>query len=543
MSEKYNFICPCCKKQRNISLENLNVHPEYLEECFYCRRTSTTRNTNMRKYGVICYTQTSMYKKKHKQTYKNMSDLKKTEIDEKRRLTNLKKYGVENNSQLAVYKKSISEKNHLNSKERVLKIKQTNLKKYGVENVSQLQKVKTKKESTCLLHFGEKYYAQTDDFQKLKKSHFSYDSMNFDSKPELAFWIWCKDHNKHIKRCEKCFEFKINNISHNYFPDFQVDDILIELKGDHFVKKDGTWQNPFDHTQDALYEAKHQCALKNNVRILYSTEYQKYLDYVNEKYTNDFLDLFRTNSSFPYLNNNFIDKSDLGLIRYFHKSIYKASHKGCLSPQQAWEDKNIVKKVALNRLQYIKACDPETILKGFSVTRIAPKVSVFRPKLAEDLIKDYLNEYKTIVDPFSGFSGRLLGAYNCNKTYIGKDINEDHVKESNEIIQFKNMQNATVTVEDLLKKQDIEEYDCLFTCPPYGGKEHWNENNDEVEKSCDEWIDLCLQHYKCKSYLFVVDDTEKYKNHIVKIINKKEGMFSRKGDKVIFFNISDYSQY
>lgn len=109
------------------------------------------------------------------------------------------------------------------------------------------------------------------------------------------------------------------------------------------------------------------------------------------------------------------------------------------------------------------------------------KYQYLNQKLAERLIKDYLNEYDTVFDPFSGFSGRMIGAMNCHKKYIGQDINELHVKESNEIIKYKNYNNCIVNVQDLLT--DINKnYDCLFTCPPYGGKEHWNKDNDEVEK-------------------------------------------------------------
>lgn len=144
-----------------------------------------------------------------------------------------------------------------------------------------------------------------------------------------------------------------------------------------------------------------------------------------------------------------------------------------------------------------------------------------------------LSFFSEIVDPFSGFSDRLIGAKNCNKTYVGKDINEEHVKESNEIIQYKNYPNCLVSVEDLLKKENAESYECLFTCPLYGGKEHWNKNNDEVEKSCDEWIDLCLVHYKCKRYLFVVDETEKYKDKIVEELENKNGLFKRKNSELV----------
>ena len=46
-----------------------------------------------------------------------------------------------------------------------------------------------------------------------------------------------------------------------------------------FLKEDGTWRCPFDHSQDALFEAKHKCAIQHNVKILYNAEYKKYIDW------------------------------------------------------------------------------------------------------------------------------------------------------------------------------------------------------------------------------------------------------------------------
>ena len=154
------------------------------------------------------------------------------------------------------------------------------------------------------------------------------------------------------------------------------------------------------------------------------------------------------------------------------------------------------------------------------MAKIAPKISVFKPLLAQNLIEKYLYSVNEIFDPFSGFSGRMIGSENAKKKYVGQDIHEKHVKESNEIIKYKNYKNSTVIVKDIFKDQGGK-YESLFTCPPYGGKEHWNKNNDEIEKSCDEWIDICLEKYKCKKYMFVVDKTEKYKNYIVEKIENK----------------------
>ena len=65
-------------------------------------------------------------------------------------------------------------------------------------------------------------------------------------------------------------------------PDFKVENKLYEIKGDQFLKPDGTWQCPYNHLVDDVYEAKHQCLIKNNVNILYKEDYKKYLNYVTQ---------------------------------------------------------------------------------------------------------------------------------------------------------------------------------------------------------------------------------------------------------------------
>lgn len=110
----------------------------------------------------------------------------------------------------------------------------------------------------------------------------------------------------------------------------------------------------------------------------------------------------------------------------------------------------------------------------------------------------------------------------CNKNYIGQDINEISVKESNEIYNFLKpyvKSTALISCKDSIK--ETGEYECLFTCPPYNDIEQWH-NVDLKNYSCDEWIDICLKNYKCKKYVFVTDDKIiKYKNYIVDSIENK----------------------
>lgn len=354
------------------------------------------------------------------------------------------------------------------------------------------------------------------------KRKYVYQGHCFDSSWEMYFYIYHKDKGDDIQRVKECWDYEFNGEIHHYEPDFKIEDKYYEIKGPQFFKEDGTMQQPWDHSKDDLYEVKHQFMLSKGVIII--KDIKPYQDYVEEKYTKDFIHLFHKDLEFPYPTQM---NGDYEMIRTFHKSLYDASLKGKLSPKKAWENKYLIEKSALNRLKYVHSCKPSDVLQGFNVAKIAPKVSLFRPSLAEKLIKEYLNEADIIVDPFSGFSGRMLGSFNCGKHYIGWDINEDHVRESNEIANYKKIEDmCDVKVQDLIT---CEEKDwstlrdvCLFTCPPYGGKEHWNIDNDEIEKSCDEWIDLCLEKHKgCVKYLFVVDQTEKYKDKIVKVLHNR----------------------
>lgn len=374
--------------------------------------------------------------------------------------------------------------------------------------------------------------SQWRDIRSKSQHKYFYGTNCFDSSWELAIWIWAKDKGMSIEQEPVMFEYEFNGNLHKYFPDFRLEDDLIEAKGDHFFRED-KMICPFDESKNDLYEAKHQCGLKNQVKFWRAKEMQPVLEYINSKYTADYLKLFLKDLPFPYpckLSNDF------DLIRYFHKSIYKANRHGYKSPYDAWQDKDLIKKSALNRLKYVGRCTPSDVLQGFNVAKIAPKVSVFKPALATELIQKYLIDADIIVDPFSGFSGRMLGAFNSKKQYIGFDLNKDHVRESNEIINYKKIDDmCSVEVQDLISAP-VKDWSylkdvCLFTCPPYSNKESWAEN--EVTMPCDEWIDLCLEKHKgCKRYLFVVDETEKYKDCVVQDL-KNKSHFGENTEKVV----------
>jgi hypothetical protein len=95
-----------------------------------------------------------------------------------------------------------------------------------------------------------------------------------DSSWELAYVIYCLDHNIKIERNRAKFEYIWNGKLRNYIPDFIVDGKLTEIKG---------YASP-------QWEAKlTSCP---DVKVLYETDISPIIGYVKKKYGNKFVSLY-----------------------------------------------------------------------------------------------------------------------------------------------------------------------------------------------------------------------------------------------------------
>ena len=457
------------------------------------------RSTNMERYGVPSPLQNEEILKKNKKS------LKKTIQD---------KYGVDYYFQTKEFKE-VS--------------KNTCIEKYGVPYSSQNSEVKRKSVITCLNKYGVEHPSQNPS---IKHKILSHQGM---TNPEKKINEFLKNRGfDYIYQYEcngKCFDFAI-------FKDEELS-ILLEVDGEYFhgllsdcdgklVRGDKDCER-FSKCPEGVKlivcdSLKVEDCFSEILRV-FNIDYEKwiqeiidslpkefpYYEYSEERMKKDYEKL----CTYKDIKKN----SRLGdsIISNFHRSIYDAHISTKPSPKEAWDDKELLEKCVRNRFIYSSNLSSHSILQGFNVCKIAPKVSVFSAPLARELILKYLSDYSVIFDPFSGFSGRMLGACSLSKSYIGQDISKEHIEESKQITEFLGLNNTNLKVQDVLK--DMGEYECLFTCPPYGGKEHWNIRNDLIEKSCDEWIDECLNRFKCKTYLFVVDTTEKYTDYIVEEIS------------------------
>lgn len=239
-------------------------------------------------------------------------------------------------------------------------------------------------------------------------------------------------------------------------------------------------------------------------------------------------------------------KTRSSLIKKFHPSALDASKGNHLSPNAGWkllqDDKVKFREFYLNRLRcsdwfnafkkgkesfdvhwkhLLNGYVPPFIYAiGLTTSGKYMNVGMFKPHAARYLASKYLSNYDEVFDPFSGFSGRLLGVVALGKKYIGRDLSARVISESKELMDFvrpmfeKNGITPRFDLDVADATTSSGEYECLLTCSPYGDIERWD-GVPATNISCDGWIDICLKNYKCKQYVFVVDGSiSKYKAYV-----------------------------
>ena len=101
----------------------------------------------------------------------------------------------------------------------------------------------------------------------------SYKGIRCDSSWELAYVVWCVEHNIPIRRCNDRLKYVFNNEEHIYCPDFVVNESqIVEVKGS--AKYSKQWQTKYEQYPD--------------VKVLYEKDIQPYIKYCRNKYGYEF---------------------------------------------------------------------------------------------------------------------------------------------------------------------------------------------------------------------------------------------------------------
>lgn len=156
------------------------------------------------------------------------------------------------------------------------------------------------------------------------------------------------------------------------------------------------------------------------------------------------------------------------------------------------------------------------ISKGIEKNRImshngnnSSYVSVFDPYLTELMYTWFCKDGKInkILDPFSGGVVRGIVAYKMGHNYLGIDLRKEQIDSNNEIINKIIKEENTINaynndlpkyiVGDSLDKLDYindNEYDLIFTCPPYYNLEIYS--NNEKDLSNMSWEGFKTNYYE-----------------------------------------------
>lgn len=492
-------------------------------------------DTNLEKYGDVVPAKISIVKEKMKQTnierYGVGCVFQNAEVQEKTKKTNTERYGTE----YAISADAVREK-----------AKATYRAKTGYDNSFQDPEIRNKIQDIMLSTYGSKFPGGSHEIQK--KIH----KKQKNSGPEI-----------HLKR------FLVNagiEVQDQFFLNGKMWDLAIfkENKLDLVVEIDGEFHHslisdPYSSKNQFVPDETRYARLPEDVKFLAidSKNVKKSLSEIsrllNMDVSGQISEIIKSliNTPFPFplydskrmsadwshlcnmrqsgkFNNRLMPANSI--VTNFHKSIYSSRVGKNFSPVEAWNNEGLLKKCIENRFIYSSSLSSQNIARGFERSKIAPKVTVFQPYLARWLLQTYAPDAKSVIDPFSGFSGRMLGAASLGLAYFGSDIRPEAVAESQEIISFLELKNVN-NIEQDAETAILPEADVLLTCPPYRDKEVWFEG--QKCHSADHYIELCLQRFKAKTYIFVVDKTERYESHVRLSIDRTSHLSSSSKELIL----------
>jgi hypothetical protein len=148
--------------------------------------------------------------------------------------------------------------------------------------------------------------------------------------------------------------------------------------------------------------------------------------------------------------------------------------------KRLWKNKGIKSEIGRN---------VQVINNSFSGEKYGRKdmneTSIFDPALTELMYNWYCPNNGTILDPFSGGSVRGIVANYLGYNYTGIDIRQEQIDANREnaldILPINNQPNWYVGDSNIkLDELQNNEYDFVFSCPPYSDLEIYSELNGDI---------------------------------------------------------------
>lgn len=426
---------------------------------------------------------------------------------DKASVTCLEKYGVENPFQdVGNIKRAMTEKygadhpmkvdsikqraveNH-DYKESTQKGRETYFQKTGYTNPSKNPQVIQKIQYTFENKYGG-HIASIPEIAQKKSLHrnniISEDGTSFDSGWEKSVYEYCVRNNIPIER-NIPIDFEFDGKKHTLLIDFNIDGILVEVKGKHLL------EGCFDYNKTIKIDTKLEVYKNNNVVIVTDDRelftHDKKMGWRDNPKSLIGVDIsLFTNPQFPYSSNK-------------PKCYYDVRVSNQKSCYEAFNDEIIRWKMIKNRIKYMGGfIDNKQILTALNVTRTCRQPSWFSKSFAKDIITKYITT-DTVVDPFAGWGTRYDACIELGKIYIGCDINAELVKWHTSVgrnISCCDANNFTYDKE------------CsVFICPPYQDTEIYFDGQDTQKTQC-QWLEIVMKNIpNAKEYVMVCKTIDK----------------------------------
>lgn len=561
--EKYGVINPMLNPEIKEKIKEKNLKNFDSENPFGSKKIQDKiKKTNKDKYGVEVASKSDRVKEKYKETcikkYNVETHWFDPEFKRKVKEKIVEKFGVDNvfkngevitkikQTNLERYDTDIPSKN-VDIKN---KIKQTNFNRYGDECILRLKKVKDKIKRTNLDKYGTECIFKSKDFRK------KYLTKTSKIEKTICKTLGGKKFNYHGKEFDIIIGNNIYEIDGDFFHPINLNNLtLIQLnsvindyekikiikKSKYNLYKIHVSTIPKKYNEKTLQKLSYvpDYNITPNQKII-SKEYLK--QYINNrgkdnlrKYVKLFLKFIRTfHPDFPdkiyneefgpmyntlqkYENDTIYDSKNksfrntcsslgCGYLKNNFKSYWKSKYKKHMTPLEIWYDDDIMTKIisyriGINTSGEVFDFSIKELVKGISAIR--GTISFFKPVLAASIYQHYLGEIENpiVLDPCSGFGGRLLGFKSKypNGQYIGVEPNTETY---NELIDLGSKFNGVSLYNSKFEDFDSEiNYDIIFTSIPYFDLELYS-NNFEYG-SFDNWVNSFIKSLLSRPKLII----------------------------------------
>jgi hypothetical protein len=476
------------------------------------KRTTTVKE----KYGVENVFQLEEIKDKSKQTlllkYGEYHPSRIPEIRKKIEQTNLERYGVKSLLEISTIRKkgydalvekyggyfSESEEFQKRKEEIFAKMRTTNKKRYGFESASKNPLVQEKRINTLLERYGVSSPAFLYEVQRKRKRSFhdkawekrknSYPNLTEEDlylleenyRIEVAFYseVSVREYPESVNK-KNLSRNKQNHLDHRFSVSQgflnHVDPVIIGSPGNLELLSSRANHAKRDKCSITIDEA-----VEESKRIFSESQADRTLDilYPNTEIGRELLRHRDKDGNYAAAVNN--NKIVLTYQPHFYEK-----------EKALWQNPNIRGRLLWNRYLYLRKFPFELsnaeLLRGFKISGLHYGFSHFSPLWLKAFVEEFGVE--SIYDPCGGWGHRALGAQGLDH-YIYNDVDERTVEGVKRMTRDLELNNVTCYNRPAESFRPQENYQAVFTCPPYWNKELYTNprTSTALYHSYEQWL-------------------------------------------------------